>query len=91
MQVSNKFRNPYADCVLITSAGFSAEEPESGDEGAFFTDHTVKVRRALLKRSTLGYPNWMNQGTGSQNIIERELVNANVRSFRQLHIDQHGI
>ncbi|CAM9953363.1 unnamed protein product [Scytosiphon promiscuus] len=27
----------------IAPAGFSAEEPESGDEGAFLTDHTLKV------------------------------------------------
>ncbi len=29
--------------ALTESAGFSAEEPESGDEGAFLSDHTVKV------------------------------------------------
>lgn len=28
---------------LSQLTGFSAEEPESGDEGAFLTDHTVKV------------------------------------------------
>eukprot|EP00903_Cladosiphon_okamuranus_P006353 g6223.t1 len=29
--------------TLEIAPGFSAEEPESGDEGAFLTDHTVKV------------------------------------------------
>lgn len=33
-------------CFRMKSAGFSAEEPESGDEGAFLTDHTVKVSEA---------------------------------------------
>ncbi|CAN0193774.1 unnamed protein product, partial [Hapterophycus canaliculatus] len=29
--------------TLEIAPGFSAEEPESGDEGAFLTDHTLKV------------------------------------------------
>lgn len=46
-----KKTSPFFSCLWTTTAGFSAEEPESGDEGAFLTDHTVKVSEWVLIRN----------------------------------------
>lgn len=38
--------------LLTRMVGFSAEEPESGDEGGFLTDHTVKVSNQTAESGT---------------------------------------